>query len=372
MILALKLTWIRKYKNSGHKWKNIITDDFKQFNQLESYGPEIVNRYAGGNAFWTEVFNAYKTYYYKVEIKRVDEFLAINVCYNRNILLDKITINRNNWIRQGVRYIADFIGEDGTFYNRNEFNRKYSLMVDYITYNGTLMSIKKYLKTFKFTIRNNKRISQSLQIQTLYKVVRGSKEYYNILLKSYSLPKCTTTWQTKLSYEVNWKLCFKKTNIYTDINMKWFKIRILHRIIATNVVLKRMGLKASDVCNFCEKERDGIIHIFWRCKIIQRFWETLATWINDKCENVTSLKFSERYILFGVEPTLKTDIILDFIVESAKQYIYSCKYENTRPVLNVFKKKIVRRHKIDRYNAVINQKLQDFNNQWLFYECLLI
>lgn len=371
LITALKLTWIRKYKNSSHKWKSIVTEGFTQISQLEIYGPEITNKYVGGNVFWTEVFNAYREFFYKVEIRRLDEILAIPLCFNKNILFGRRPVNKNRWIEQGVCYIGDFIKEEGNFYNAEEFNEKYNVEVDYITYNGIKMAIKKYIRTYGLTIINNKRLLINPQLKKLYSVTKGSKEYYNILLENNCEPKCIKTWESKLSYDVNWKLCFKKIQKCQEVNMKWFKIRIVHRILGTNVILKGMGITPTDLCNFCKKEKDSIVHIFWHCETVKKFWTAVEKWITESCEHTHNLRFSERYIVFNIEPALETDCVIDYIVDLAKKYIYSCKYINTRPILDVFKKKIIWNYKIVRYNAIVSQNLNEFDNTWHFYEPLL-
>ena len=54
-ISALKLTWIRKFKNGNHKWKNITTVKYPFINNIECYGPEVANTYPTHNVFWIQV-----------------------------------------------------------------------------------------------------------------------------------------------------------------------------------------------------------------------------------------------------------------------------------------------------------------------------
>ena len=48
-----------------------------------------------------------------------------------------------------------------------------------------------------------------------------------------------------------------------EIKLKWFQIRLVHRIIATNVVLMHMGIENDITCSFCQQERDSINHIYF-------------------------------------------------------------------------------------------------------------
>ena len=38
--------------------------------------------------------------------------------------------------------------------------------------------------------------------------------------------------------------------------------KIVHRIIATNIVLMHMGIENDITCSFCRQDRDSVNHIF--------------------------------------------------------------------------------------------------------------
>ena len=56
-------------------------------------------------------------------------------------------------------------------------------------------------------------------------------------------------------------LCFLKIHKIDDIKLKWLQMRIVHWVIATNVVLKKMGIINCEQCTFCD-EKDSIEHLF--------------------------------------------------------------------------------------------------------------
>ena len=64
--------------------------------------------------------------------------------------------------------------------------------------------------------------------------------------------------EEKKSYcNVCWKSCFLKIHKIDHIKLKWLQMRIVHRVIATNVVLKKMGIINCEQCTFCD-EKDSI------------------------------------------------------------------------------------------------------------------
>ena len=113
-------------------------------------------------------------------------------------------------------------------------------------------------------------------------------------------------------------------------------MRILHRIIATNIVLKEMGVAADIQCHFCSNEKDSIEHIFGRCVFVRRFWNSLEMILEEKRKTALNLKITENLVLFGVDKDMKTDTVFDLMIHEAKQCIYRCKLDKCLPTLSVF------------------------------------
>ena len=59
---------------------------------------------------------------------------------------------------------------------------------------------------------------------------------------------------------------FSQLNKLYEVKRKKFQMRIMHRIIGTNVMLKEMGVANNNKCSFCLIAKDTIQHIFWECK----------------------------------------------------------------------------------------------------------
>jgi hypothetical protein len=371
-ISALKLTWLRKFKLSSHKWKNIFIEEYSYIDSINMYGPEIKNKYKIENPFWKEVFVDYYEFFYKVEALKLCDVLAEPVFFNKRIMVGKTAVTNEEWFQHGVYIIGHFVKEDGQYLTHIEFNNKYDLNVDFLTYNGCLLSIKKYVKTTGVEIVNNIANTDPLPMQIILSICKGSKSYYEILVKDVCKPKCCDKWNEKVGFDINWEECFKKIQRIKDVKMKWFQIRIVHRIIATNVMLKAMHVTDTELCSFCGREKDSIPHIFWHCGVVQNFWLAFERWIKEKCVNEYNLKMNESIVLFGVANNVAFDDVFDLIVVLAKQYIYSCRYNNTHPNLTGFKNKLSGRYKIERYNAMINQELIVFDVAWHCYKPLLL
>ena len=93
--------------------------------------------------------------------------------------------------------------------------------------------------------------------------MKGTKFHYDILIENGNSPNCCNKWDIKLGGEIDLEACFTKTKKERkkkkgkkEFKLKWFQTRIL----ATNNVLKEIGMTQSVLCDFCNLERDSLQH----------------------------------------------------------------------------------------------------------------
>ena len=100
-----------------------------------------------------------------------------------------------------------------------------------------------------------------------------------------------------------------------EMKLKWFQISLLHRILATHIVSKEIGITQKHkvfyaiFVTFKETlERDSLQHCMWGCEHMKSFWNELERLICQNCENVHDFKFDEfqkhSFFLFFLVPTL--------------------------------------------------------------------
>ena len=54
---------------------------------------------------------------------------------------------------------------------------------------------------------------------------------------------CCGKCEAQLNKDINWYITLKKMQQIQEIKLKWFQKRLVHRIIATNVVLMHMEIQ---------------------------------------------------------------------------------------------------------------------------------
>ena len=62
-----------------------------------------------------------------------------------------------------------------------------------------------------------------------------------------------------------------------------FQFKLFHRRLATNNFLKKINFIDNDLCSFCQREEESLIHLLWTCTVTSHFWEAFKEWlIRDK------------------------------------------------------------------------------------------
>ena len=79
-----------------------------------------------------------------------------------------------------------------------EFNMKYGLSTDFVTYNGCVQAVKNYIKGLGIAVQSNKSLSMRKSLTRIGKVQKGTKGYYDILVENKNKPKCCKKWNSTL------------------------------------------------------------------------------------------------------------------------------------------------------------------------------
>ena len=102
-----------------------------------------------------------------------------------------------------------------------------------------------------------------------------SKLTYNIFLNKFSANISETNqqdkWQRDLQNNLNDSLIWKSrfTLLYRssiDNKMRNFQFKLIHRKIATQSFLYKIGISTSSMCTFCENHEQTLSHLFVNCE----------------------------------------------------------------------------------------------------------
>ena len=75
-----------------------------------------------------------------------------------------------------LSHLSSFTGTWG-FLCLEEFNTKYDLNTDFVTYNGCVQAVKKYIKGLEITVQSNKSLNMKKTLTIIGSVQKGTTFY---------------------------------------------------------------------------------------------------------------------------------------------------------------------------------------------------
>lgn len=128
--------------------------------------------------------------------------------------------------------------------------------------------------------------------------------------------------------------------------------------------LARIGRSDSPACHFCNTVDETLVHLFCECEKITPLWDSLVTLIQSKTGD--SFDFSEYQKMFGLElEDTEHYITINFLILCLKFYIHMCKFQNSSPSFQAYKKfikiKINTEYKIADSKGKLSKHLKKFS-----------
>jgi hypothetical protein len=369
-IAALKLSWVKKLSSSNHKWKSIICSVFPYAEKLQYLGSALPSHTNKINAFWKDVFKAYFELGQHTKIENSKQFLAEPIFFNNNIRVDRQSVINDYLLDRGIKQIKDFVHPDGQFLSCDEFKTKHNVNIIFLTYVGYINAIKVYQKHLNIVIDNDISLLDTALHLILMSTEKGARKYYDMLLNDLKRPNCCSKWEEKLEITVNWKNVFQRLQGIKEIKLKWFQLRLVHRILGTNVVLHSMGVVPHNLCSFCDEERESILHIFCSCKHVKHFWNNFKEALFDSGIVNNEFVWSDCLILFSQDITVLRPQTFDYAITVAKFFIYKCKCEKVLPRFGDFKRYFKANYDVQKFIAMKNLDVR-FDDNWSAWKQIL-
>lgn len=370
---SMKISWLRRIFSGHSLLYRMLCAMCPDAATLPTTGGEFANIIIRRckNTFWHDVMKHYKKFCVKCSPEDDTEFVSECIHYNINIVMAKKTVHINEWMDNNILRIGDIVDENGYFYSFDDFQHKYPMLhTNFLTYYGVTRAITAYKNKLDMSIDNNFVNNCSKAWTSI--LYGGNRVVYSTLVGTHVVPRCIEKWTQHCTYQLNWENVFMKLHKSTsDMHLRWFQIRLLHRILPTQRYLFLMKIADSPLCTFCGSEQETILHLLWDCRFVQRFWADLLFWLNDKCTHCANFTFSESLVLFGWKQNCKTDKIMDLMILLGKYHIYKCKIQNKIPSTQYFKQTVRQRYVIEKYAHAIAGKIDRFLVNWAPYMNLL-
>ena len=180
-----------------------------------------------------------------------------------------------------------------------------------------------------------------------------------------------TRWQGKLFFSLvqffeedylNWKEIYSLPyQVAHDTKSREFQYKLLHRYLATNDFLNKIGISSSPRCSLCDGADESLEHLFVSCLITQSFWAEVIKWCSNRGVVINHL--SAKDILFGIK-VHKDNLFINHILLVGKQYIYNCRCTKTNPCLRVFLARLNNVYQLETIIAKSKNKMSFHLSKW--------
>ena len=357
--MAIKTTWIQTL-SADEKMSNLAFSFFKHNLKDDVWNcnisPASAGRLVRNNAFWVDVLTAWLEYSSTKMASKASRFLW----FNELIKINGEVVWWEECYRRGLRF-PDQLCENGQILSLDKLSELFGLSP--IKANSLVSAIPSlWIKEAKSgACTRNPCLERSLTNKKL-----ASTVYSELCTNSAALTNRCNFWMDLLDcyLEVD-EFCSVINNVYKVTNipkLRSFQYRLLHNSLVFNAHLYRWGLRDNNLCSFCEREKETMIHCLVKCNLVQDLWCRVEHFVNNYSKD--NATFDPTGILFNQVVRRKPKHIKNFVVLVTKQYIYKQKCLNLPLNFTDLKHCVWSLQNKERYIAVKNNHLDKYLLKW--------
>ena len=139
-----------------------------------------------------------------------------------------------------------------------------------------------------------------------------------------------------------------------EIKLRDIQLKINNKNLVTNSFLYKRNKIDYDLCSYCQKQAESILHWFFGCGVVKEFWGSFKTWVMGKIN--TDVHLSDKNIIFSAF-SFK---MLNYLIVLAKYYIYKNKFYNKSINIQGFEAYVKNKFINKIYIAKINNTYNKF------------
>ena len=117
----------------------------------------------------------------------------------------------------------------------------------------------------------------------------------------------------------------------------------------------------SDLCTFCNTEKETLEHLFYDCYVTKHFLSDFCDWVLTKLN--LHLGLSKQNVLFGI-PLNKSNRTVNWILLHLKKIIYFNRTKNSSPSFVAFRRYMEGEINVQKFLLLKNGKFNEYNNLW--------
>ena len=282
---------------------------------------------------------------------------------NKEIKINNKPVFYANYYSLGITCLRDLLFEYDNVASYECFKRK-GLHTNFLAWTALRTSVPRSLKAEVLMDEFDPMVLQDAHKVFDIKSAK-SKQFYKLLLsKKAKLPNMSRRLIADFDVEdMLEKIYLLPHNVASETYVLSFQYRLLNYILFTNAKLFKIGLLLTDQCTFCNVNDETLYHLFFECSHVQAFWECFVEWWTVVANENLSLTLKDVILGFP-----ERNDILNYLLILSKLCIWECRRSNRCLNFNLFLYKIEVKKETERYIAVKNGTLEEFNRKWGLFQ----
>ena len=302
------------------------------------------------------IWAAWCRFHYQETLADYEDIISTIVWGNSLIKVNNRPVYNRNLVNSNLETIFDIVDvRNKQFYTYREITEIFGPVFDPLIYFGIITAIPSAWKNIIFNnqLQDEIEIDPSEKTFITFKNLSPSKAIYWDLIKKFvpTNQVLCTMWQAELNYVVTedewFTLFIDFQKQIKPVKLRNFQYRLLRRILTTNVRRAKWDNNVSDLCTFCEQEKETVLHILVECIEVQPLWKALTKLVKYYFNTVITFT-PQLIILNNYKGTSK--IMINLLIIIMKQYIYATKCANEKLNFVMYMNRINYWYQIDKWH----------------------
>ena len=169
----------------------------------------------------------------------------------------------------------------------------------------------------------------------------------------------------KIRYgDQEWENVYKLPFFSTiESKLRSFQFKINHNIYYTNEKLKQVKKSDTDLCSFCNEEKETLIHLFVNCKHVKVLW-MFANQLIQRTSSLPTLTDTDKLLGLHEKVDLSHFDAVNHLLILVKYFIHLCKHKNTKSCVPRLKEKIIDTERMEKMIAIRKNKRDIHDQKW--------
>lgn len=125
-----------------------------------------------------------------------------------------------------------------------------------------------------------------------------------------------------------------RAEVFIPNKTKEVHFKILHKIYPVNATVSKY-IDISSTCSFCGDEDETLIHLFFSCKLVQKFWSSMFSHLNKTPIHAHSFNLKD-IICYYTDAHTSKEYIFNFFILFGKFFIHKQKFMGSLPIFSHF------------------------------------